>query len=149
MFANLRSLTIEGAAEISHNSTFLKNILSKMPHLKTLCLRKCILTETLTSLTEVLANEACQIEDLVLDFDMKFDKSTMERQMIQMLDTNTSLRSLCMTRSVKLVIDITHSLLEAIGRHTGLSRVTIESCKLSCSTESQFEQLKETIVGMA
>ena len=148
MFANLHHLTIE-CADFSKDVAFLKNVLFKMPHLRTLYLRKCVLNGSLAGLSEVLANQACQIEDLVLDFDNKLNGPTMERQVIQMLDNNTSLKSLWMTRSVKLAIDITHPLLQAIGRHTGLSRVTIENAKLSCSTESHFERLKETIVGMA
>ena len=69
--------------------------------------------------------------------------------MCRMLGANRSLKTLVMTRSVKLAIEVSIDLLNAIGGHRELQKVTIENAKVACSTERQFEELKDTIVAMA
>ena len=44
---------------------------------------------------------------------------------------------------------MTLPLLEAIGGHESLRKVTVENAKVTCTTEEQFEQLKDVIVNMA
>ena len=65
-----------------------------------------------------------------------------------MLSANRSLQTLLLTRSIKQAIEVPENLLNAIGMHTELRKVTIENAKIACQTERQFEQLKDFIVAM-
>ena len=66
-----------------------------------------------------------------------------------MLQTNTSLRSLKIIRSVKLSTDVTLPLLQKIGQHPKLESVLIECAKLPFASQAQMEQLKSAIIEMA
>ena len=68
--------------------------------------------------------------------------------MVRVLQSNTSLRSLLLTRSVMLPIPVTVPLLQALGKHQSLTEVKIENAKLQCQVDSHLNRLKETIVGM-
>ena len=56
-----------------------------------------------------------------------------------MLSANRSLKTLLLTRSIKQAIEVPENLLNAIGMHTELQKVTIENAKVTCQTERQFE----------